>query len=433
LLDARERIGAEGFAERSAQADEKLRELGATFPLPDDPAGKERILPADWMPRIIPKDHWETLSAGLLQRGLAINAWLVELYNGEQDVVPRKIVESNVFYRPHTLPDCALPFPIRVYGPDVVHLESGEYVVLEDNVRVPSGVAYAEAIRRAGLEALSDLYDPYRVCGIFEYYSVLRQTLEVAAPSGVEEPRIVVMTRGEDDPAYFEHSRAAEACGLQLLTLSDCYVEGGEVRDSSDGRRIDVIYRRFDEDYVETDLPKLEGVYLEGRVNFVNAVGVGVADDKAVFPYVPTMIELYLEEEPILENVPTLSPSEPEDREEVLDRLDELVLKPREGYGGQGLVIGPEADQETLENARRSIKENPTGFVVQETVDFSTHLVNGTDGGGPAEAYVDLRAFVLPAAGYVMPGGLTRVANPGTRIVNSSAGGGFKDTLVLEG
>ena len=277
------------------------------------------------------------------------------------------------------------------------------------------------------------MYDPYRVCGIFESYSVLRQTLEVAASSGVEEPRIVVMTRGEDDPAYFEHSRAAEACGFQLLTLSDCYVEGGEVRDSSDGRRIDVIYRRFDEDYVETDLPELEGVYLEGRVNFVNAVGVGVADDKAVFPYVPTMIERYLEEEPILENVPTLSPSEPEDREEVLDRLDELVLKPREGYGGQGLVIGPEADQETLENARRSIKENPAGFVVQETVDFSTHLVNGTAGGGPAEAYVDLRAFVLPAAGYVMPGGLTRVANPGTRVVNSSAGGGFKDTLVLEG
>jgi carboxylate-amine ligase len=172
-------------------------------------------------------------------------------------------------------------------------------------------------------------------------------------------------------------------------------------------------------------------VYLEGRVNIVNALCVGVADDKAVFPYVPTMIERYLGEKPLLENAPTLSPVEPEDKEEILDRLEELVLKPREGYGGQGLVVGPEADREVLEKARRQVEENPTGFVAQEFLDFSTHVLKG-EGSEFEEAFIDLRAFVLPAIGYVMPGGLTRVASPGTRVVNSSAGGSFKDTLVLE-
>ncbi len=433
LLEVLEHIGAEKFARKSACADEKLRELGATFPLPDDPAGKDRILPADWLPRIIPGDHWETLSAGLLQRGRAINAWLTDLYNGEQDVVPKEIIQSSIFYRTRPLPDCSVPAPVRVYGPDVVHLESGEYVVLEDNARVPSGVAYSEAVRRAGPEALGELYEPYRVRGIFAYYTMLRRSLENTAPAGVEEPCLAVVTRGEEDSAYFEHSRIAEACGIRLLTLADCYIKDGEVRDCSDGQRIDVIYRRFDEDYLGTDLPELEEVYQAGKVSFENALGVGVADDKAVFPYVPAMIERYLEEEPVLKNVPTFSLSEPEERAEVLERLEELVLKPRDGYGGQGIVVGPEADPEDLEHARQAVKENPTGFVAQETLDFSTHVLDwASKDHGPVEAFVDLRAFVLPAVDYVMPGGLTRVASPGTRIVNSSAGGSFKDTLVLE-
>ena len=429
LFEALERIGEEEFAARSARAEEKLRELGATFPLPDDPEGQDRILPADWIPRIIPKDHREILSTGLLQRGYAINRWLVDLYNGEQDVVPEEIVRSSVFYRPRPLPNYSVP--IHVYGPDVMQLGPKEYVVLEDNVRVPSGVAYSEAIRRAMLEAMGDLYEPYRVSAISAYYAVLKRSLETAAPPGVEEPCVAVVSRGEGDSAYFEHSRLAEACNIRLLTLADCEVRSGEVRDRSDGRRIDVIYRRFDEDYIETNLPELETVYLEGKVNIVNAPGVGVADDKAVFPYVPAMIERYLGEEPLLKNVPTLSPVEPEEREEVLDRLEEMVLKPREGAGGQGLVIGPEADREDLEDARRETEKNPTDFVAQEFLDFSTHVLKGEDS-KLEEAFIDFRAFVLPAIGYIMPGGLTRVASPGTRVVNSSAGGSFKDTWVLE-
>ena len=429
LFEALERIGEEEFAARCARAGEKLRELGATFPLPDDPEGQDRILPADWIPRIIPKDHREILSIGLLQRGNAINAWLVDLYNSEQDVVPEEIISSSVFYRPGPLPDYSVP--IHVYGPDVMQLGPKEYVVLEDNVRVPSGVAYSEAIRRAMVEAMGDLYEPYRVSAISAYYAVLKRSLETAAPPGVDEPCVAVVSRGEGDSAYFEHSRLAEACNVRLLTLADCEVQSGEFRDRSDGRRIDVIYRRFDEDYMETDLPELEAVYLEGRVNIVNALGVGVADDKAVFPYVPAMIERYLGEKPLLKNVPTFSPTKPEEREEMLDRLGELVLKPREGAGGQGLVVGPEADREDLENARREMEENPTNFVAQEFLDFSTHVLKGEDS-KLEEAFIDLRAFVLPAIGYIMPGGLTRVASPGTRVVNSSAGGSFKDTWVLE-
>jgi uncharacterized circularly permuted ATP-grasp superfamily protein len=429
LFEILERIGEEKFAVRSARADEKLRELGATFPLPDDPAGQDRILPADWIPRVIPKDHREILSRGLLQRGYAINAWHIDLYNGDQDLVPEEIVKSSVFYRPGRLPDHSVP--IHVYGPDVMQLGPKEYVVLEDNVRVPSGVAYSEAIRRAGLELMGELYEPYRVSAISAYYAVLRRSLETAAPPGVDDPCVAVVSRGEGNPAYFEHSRIAEACNIRLLSLADCMVRSGEVRDRSDRRRIDVIYRRFDEDYVDTALPELEAVYLEGKVNIVNALGVGVADDKAVFPYVPAMIERYLGEKPLLRNVPTLSLSEPEGREEILDRLDELVLKPREGSGGQGLVLGPEANREVLENARREVKEKPTNFTAQEFLDFSTHILK--DGGSALEeAFIDLRAFVLPAIGYVMPGDLTRVASTGTRVVNSSAGESFKDTWVLE-
>lgn len=427
-----ERIGDEEFSELSGSATERLRKLGATFPLPEEDGGRERVLPADWIPRIIPADHWRKISAGILQRGKALNVWLSDLYNGDQSVVPRQVVESSVFYRDAPLPEPSVPNPIHVYGPDLVHLGDGEYVVLEDNVRIPSGVTYSEALRWASLDVMKDLFAPYKVANGRAYYSKLRASLEAAAPSGVRNPCIALVTRGEEDSAYFEHNRIAEACGIRLLTLADCCVENGELRDRSDDRRIDVIYRRFDEEYLKTDLPELEEVYENGKVCLANALGVGVADDKAVFPYVPEMIQNYLGEEPILANAPTHSFIKPEQRDEALSRLDELVLKPREGYGGQGLVVGPEADEGAVNEARDNARENPANFIAQETLDFSTHILEDGEGSETEEAYIDLRAFVLPAADYVMPGGLTRVANPGTRVVNSSAGGRVKDTWVLE-
>ena len=434
LVEAVRGIEPGEFSKRESAARERLRELGATFPLPGASDGRERVLPADWTPRIIPREHWQRISAGILQRGRAINAWLTDLYNGDQGVVPREIVESSVFYRDRPLPESSAAAPVHIYGPDLVHLGDGEYVVLEDNVRVPSGVCYSEALRKAGREVMGDLFRPYDVCDISGYFGALCETMEAAVPEGVEKACIAVVTRGEADSAYFEHSRLAEACGFRLLTLGDCYVEDGEVRDISDGRRIDVMYRRFDEDYIETDLPELEEVYMNGKVSFANALGVGVADDKAVFPYVPAMIEHYLEEKPMLKNAPTYSLVESEGGKETMDRLEELVLKPREGSGAQGLLVGPESSTEEVESARQNAGEAPVNFIAQETLDFSTHVLDeGREGTGLQEAYIDLRAFVLPVIGYVMPGGLTRVANPGTRVVNSSAGGRIKDTWVLEG
>jgi uncharacterized circularly permuted ATP-grasp superfamily protein len=413
---------------RISRAGGRLRELGATFPVDDGTGDLERLLPVDWVPRIIPADEWRTLSRGLLQRGRAINAWLRAVYGGGQDLVPEEIVRGSVFYRPHDLPGSSPP--IHIYGPDVVHLASGEYVVLEDNVRVPSGVAYSEAIRRAGMETMPEIYEAYRAMEIYSYYDRLGETLELAAPEGVGDPNVVVITRGGSDPAFFEHHRIAQACGIGLMTLADCAVSGGFVFARESGRKIDVIYRRFDENYIDTDLPELERVYLEGNVALVNAPGVGIADDKAVFPYVPAMIETYLRETPILRNAPTYALTEEETRIEVLERLPEMVVKPREGYGAQGILVGPEAHPDDIDAARRNIHRDPTQFVAQETLDFSTHLLReGNE--QSAEVFVDLRAFVLPAIGYLMPGGLTRVAQPGTRVVNSTAGGSSKDTLVL--
>ncbi len=421
-------LGKVELTNRVLRAGERLRELGATFPVDDGRGDLERLLPVDWVPRLIPADEWKILSEGLLQRGKAISAWLRGLYGAGQDLVPEEIVRGSIFYRPHDLSGSSPP--IHIYGPDVVHLASGEYVVLEDNVRVPSGVAYSEAIRRAGMEAMPEVYEAYRAIEIFSYYDRLGETLELAAPSGVEDPNVAVITRGGGDPAFFEHRRIAQACGVGLMTLGDCTVSEGLLYARESGRRIDVIYRRFDEDYIDTDLPELENVYLEGNVAIANAPGVGVADDKAVFPYVPAMIEEYLGAAPILRNAPTYALTEEETRAGVLERLPEMVVKPREGYGAQGILVGPEALPDDIAAARRNISKDPTQYIAQETLDFSTHMLRG-DGEASAEVFVDLRAFVLPAIDYLMPGGLTRVAQPGTRVVNSTAGGSSKDTLVL--
>lgn len=430
LIESIERLGQGMMAERRARAEEHLRRLGATFPLPGDDGPQDRALPADWVPRIIPAEHWERLSAGLLQRGRALNTWLVELYEGRQDVVPEEIVESSAFYKPRALPDGT--FPIHVYGPDVIHLGDGEYVVLEDNVRVPSGAAYSEVLRRVGLAVMEEMFAPYRVKGIYSYYEMLRATLEAAASPSVEDPCLVVLTSGREDPAFFEHERIARECGLPLLAPDDLYADGDEVRARPEGRRVDVIYRRLEDGYLSSDLPEIEELYYRGRVALVNAPGVGVADDKAVFPYVPDMIERYLGERPILQNAPTLALDDPEQFSDALERLGELVVKPREGFGGKGILIGPEADRDDMEQTRQAMKANPTGFVAQECLDFSTHLLDGDADEAQNQAFVDLRAFVLPVAGYVMPGGLTRVASLGTRVVNSSAGGSVKDTWVLD-
>src|SRR5215212_6949363 len=274
-------------------------------------------------------------------------------------------------------------------------------------------------------------YEAYKTMEIVSYYDRLGETLELAAPEGVEDPDVVVVTRGGGDPAYFEDRRIAQACGISVMTLADCVVSEGIVYARVSGRRIDLIYRRFDEDYIDTDLPELERAYLESNVSLVNTPGVAYADDKAVFPYVSAMIEHYLAEALILQNAPTYALTEEQTRTEVLDRLPEVVVKPREGYGAQGILVGPEALPDDIDATHRNINIDPTQFIAQETLDFSTHVLRDA-GEASAEVFVDLRAFVLPAIGYLMPGGLTLVAQPGTCVVNSTAGSSSKDTLALE-
>ena len=252
LLEVYRSLGEDEVGRRIGRAQERLRELGATFPVDDGTGDSERMLPVDWVPRIIAADEWRTLSEGLLQRGRAINAWLQAVYGAGQDLVPEEIVRGSVFYRPHELPSGSPP--VHIYGPDMVHLASGEYVVLEDNVRVPSGIAYSEAIRRVGMEAMPELYDAYRVAEIFSYYDRLRETLELAAPDGVEEPNVAVVTRGGDDPAFFEHRRIVEVGDVVMMTLAEYLVSEGFVFAREDGRSVD------------TDLPEQKRAYLEGNV-----------------------------------------------------------------------------------------------------------------------------------------------------------------------
>ncbi|AHY46056.1 hypothetical protein RradSPS_0773 [Rubrobacter radiotolerans] len=432
-------LGALGGRKRRAES--RLKDLGATFPLPNG-GDREKILPADWTPRLVCAADWERLSEGLLQRGRAINAWLSDLYEGgEQTVVPEAVVRSSALYNPSAFPGAETTPPVHVYGPDVVHLGDGDYIVLEDNVRVPSGVAYADCVRQVGREVYAELFElcPGELGDPTEYYAKLRETLLAAAPPRVREsetePAIVLLTSGKNDSAYFEHARLATRCGFELLTADGLEVGRKEVRTRRTGRRVDVIYRRVDDGGIVREIEGLGRVCRENNVAIVNAPGVGVADDKGVFPYVPEMIRTYLGEEPHLNSARTIALADPEGREEALERLPELVLKPREGYGGLGVLIGPEADREEIEEARRKVRKEPGAFVAQECLDFSTHLTDPPEGrpGAPfGRSYIDLRAFVLPVVGYVMPGGLTRVAKAGTRVVNSSSGGGLKDTWVLK-
>lgn len=446
LLGAFEAMGDSSRSLCRERATKMLQELGATFNLPNEGSegNKSRVLPADWTPRIVCRSDWDDLSRGLLQRGRAINAWLSDLYEGHQSVVPDEVVKSSALYNPRAFPGSETTPPVHIYGPDVVHLGDGDYIVLEDNVRVPSGAAYADSIRRVGREIYNEVYDAYpsEVGDISGYYPMLTKTLEAAAPPDVTEPHIALLTSGLGDSAYFEHRHLAKACGLELLTPDDLDVRRKEVVSRNTGRRIDVIYRRVDDGGIISDIDGLGRVCRENHVAIINAPGVGIADDKAVFPYVSEMIRAYLGEEPLLSSATTLPLADPESREEALERLPELVLKPREGYGGLGVIIGPEADDATLSQARRDVAENPEAFIAQECLDFSTHVTDPHANGGeddtgydgePPRCFIDLRAFVLPVVDYVMPGGLTRVAKPGTRVVNSSSGGGFKDTWVLRG
>ncbi|MEU6696888.1 carboxylate--amine ligase/circularly permuted type 2 ATP-grasp protein [Pseudonocardia sp. NPDC046786] len=451
LFRALERLGPRGLTAAESALRTEQRARGVTFPVPGVDPGEdgERLFPLDLVPRIIGPDSWEHLSTGLAQRVRALELFLRDVY-GRREIVRDRIVPAAVVdnapgrTRSGTLvtPDAVR---IAVAGIDLVRDADDGWVVLEDNLRVPSGIGFSLMGRRLIRSVLPDLESPSEVLGLDDVPARLRAVLADGDPTG-PDGEAALLTAGESDSAFFEHRLLAEAMEIPLVTPGRLQITDGAVFMVGGGRRrrLTTLYRRID----EKDLALARGAdhrpigrallaaMARGRVALRNAPGNGVADDKLVYAYVPEMIRYYLGEEPVLASVPTWACVDPAAREQVLDRLGELVLKPVDGYGGAGIVIGPNADAGELERAAAAIRERPAGWVAQEMVRISTHPTF-TDGTLQPQA-VDLRVFAVQSAGHgpqpevdVLPAALSRVAPPGGMIVNSSRGGGAKDTWIM--
>ncbi|CAN5164798.1 circularly permuted type 2 ATP-grasp protein [soil metagenome] len=417
---------------------------GVTF----DFAGEERPFPLDAVPRVIPQEEWVTVESGIKQRVRALEAFLADVY-GEQKavldgVIPARLISSSShFHREAAGIVSANGVRIQVSGIDLIRDENGVWRVLEDNVRVPSGVSYVISNRRVMAQTLPELFVSMRVRPVGDYPQRLLQSLRASAPEGVDDPTIVVLTPGVYNSAYYEHTLLARLMGVELVEGRDLFCSGGRVwmRTTAGPTRVDVIYRRVDDEFLDPlqfradsmlGSPGLMLAARLGNVTIANAVGNGVADDKLVYTYLPDLIRYYLSEEPIIANVDTWRLEEPGALEEVLDRLDELVVKPVDGSGGKGLVVGPDASKAELDELATRLRQDPRGWIAQPVVQLSTIPTLVDDGMRPRHA--DLRPFAVNDGNdiWVLPGGLTRVALPeGQLVVNSSQGGGSKDTWVV--
>ena len=417
---------------------------GVTF----DFAGEERPFPLDAVPRVIEQAEWVEVEAGIRQRVRALEAFLADVYGKQlavrDGVIPaRLITSSSHFHREAAGIEPANGVRIQVSGIDLIRDEQGGWRVLEDNVRVPSGVSYVISNRRVMAQTLPELFVSMRVRPVGDYPHKLLQALRASAPEGVDEPNVVVLTPGVYNSAYFEHTLLARLMGVELVEGRDLFCSGGKVwmRTTAGPTRVDVIYRRVDDEFLDPlqfradSMLGSPGLLLAarlGNVTIANAVGNGVADDKLVYTYLPELTRYYLSEEPILRNVDTWRLEDPGALDEVLDRLDELVVKPVDGSGGKGLVVGPAASKKELEDLRKRLIADPRGWIAQPVVQLSTipTLVDA----GMRPRHADLRPFAVNDGKdiWVLPGGLTRVALPeGELVVNSSQGGGSKDTWVV--
>ncbi|NYJ73504.1 putative circularly permuted ATP-grasp superfamily protein [Allobranchiibius huperziae] len=417
---------------------------GVTF----DIGGQERPFPIDIVPRLIEAQTWSHVEAGVAQRVRALEAFLADIYDEGQvfrdGVIPRRVVTSS----PHFLrvaKGINYPHGVRVHvsGIDLVRDGNGDFRVLEDNVRIPSGVSYVISNRRAMSTALPEVFAHHRIRPVSQYPAKLLASLRACAPSGVTDPTVVVLTPGAFNAAYFEHALLARLMGTRLVEGRDLVAQGGRVlvRTTNGLRPVDVIYRRVDDDFLDPvhfrrdsmlGVPGLLNAARAGNVTIANGVGNGVADDKLTYTYVPDLIRYYLGQEPILPNVDTWRMEDAEHRAEVLDRLAELVVKPVDGAGGKGIIIGPRATAAQLDEMRKRLIADPRGWIAQPVIQLST--VPTLIGDTMAPRHVDLRPFAINDGEkvWVLPGGLTRVALPeGELIVNSSQGGGSKDTWVL--
>jgi uncharacterized circularly permuted ATP-grasp superfamily protein len=439
---------ADRIAQKRAEADVLFRRVGITFAVYGEEAGTERLIPFDIVPRIIPADEWQQLEAGLRQRVKALNAFVADIYHSQNILrsgrIPPEQVLCNTQYRPE-MQDIDVPGGIyaHIAGIDVVRAGKGEFYVLEDNLRVPSGVSYMLEDRKMMMRLFPELFARYSVAPVEHYPDLLLDNLRGVAPSGVNDPTVALLTPGAHNSAYFEHAFLAQQMGVELVEGQDLFVDDEYVymRTTRGPQRVDVIYRRIDDDFLDPlafrsdsmlGLPGLLTAYRAGHVTIANAIGTGVADDKSIYPYVPDMIRFYLGEEPLLSNVPTYMLRKPDDLKYTLAHLPELVVKEVHGAGGYGMLVGPASTKEQIAAFREKIIANPERYIAQPTLALSacpTFVESGI-----APRHIDLRPFVLSGKQVTMvPGGLTRVAlREGSLVVNSSQGGGTKDTWVLE-
>lgn len=432
------------------EADLLFRRMGITFAVYHEGAGTERLIPFDILPRVFTAAEWHTVSTGVIQRVIALNAFLSDIYATREILkakkIPERLVLGNSLYR-REMEGLALPggIYVNIAGIDIVRVDEGTFYVLEDNLRTPSGVSYMLENRNVMMRLVPELFGRGKVAPVDHYPDVLLRNLRHAAhPTAGSDPTVVLLTPGRFNSAYFEHAFLAEQMGIELVEGHDLFVRDDVVymRTSEGPKRVDVIYRRLDDDYLDPlafrpdsvlGVPGLLKAYRKKNVALANAIGTGVADDKAVYSYVPDMIRFYLGEEPILKNVPTWRLGEKDDLKYVLERLPELVVKEVHGSGGYGMLVGPKSTKAEIAAYRQRVLADPANFIAQPTLALSTTPTFVDEGVAPR--HVDLRPFVLSSAEQVtlVPGGLTRVAlRKGSLVVNSSQGGGTKDTWVLE-
>jgi uncharacterized circularly permuted ATP-grasp superfamily protein len=447
LLEHFSSLPPDELQRRKQAADLSFLNQGITFTVYGRDEGTEQIFPYDLIPRIITAAEWETVERGLTQRITALNLFLKDIYNEgrilDDGIVPREVVYSCKHYRRQM---AGLQVPRNVYiavcGTDLIRLENGEFVVLEDNLRVPSGVSYMLTNRRVMKRIFPQLFRSYNVRPIEQYTQLLLGTLRSLAPEGRPEPNIVLLSPGVFNSAYFEHAYLARQMGIELVEGRDLVTHDNVayMRTTNGLRRVDVIYRRVDDDFIDPlafrgdsilGVAGLFNAYRAGNVTLANAFGTGVADDKALYAYVPEIIKYYLSEEPVLKNVETFLLTRPRERQHVLANLDKLVVKAVGESGGYGMLIGPQSTSAQREEFARKIQADPRNYIAQPTISFSRAPCLIDDEMQPR--HVDLRPYVLYGDKVtIVPGGLTRVAlNRGSLVVNSSQGGGSKDTWVL--
>ena len=434
---------------RREEAETFLRRIGITFAVYGEGGDPERIIPFDIIPRIIEAAEWRLISEGLIQRVKALNAFIADVYGGQEilraGLVPRDQVLLNDTYR-YQMQGVSVPQNVytHIAGIDMVRVGAEDFYVLEDNCRTPSGVSYMLENREITMRIFPDLFSRYNVAPVDHYCDELMRTLTSVAPRNCPgEPTVVVLTPGIYNSAYYEHSFLADQMGVELVEGPDLYVMDDIVymRTTQGPKRVDVIYRRVDDEFLDPltfrpdsvlGVAGLMNAYRAGNVNLTNAVGAGIADDKAIYTYVPGMVEFYLGEKPILKNVPTWRCGEKDDAAYVLDHLAELVVKEVHGSGGYGMLVGPTSTKEEIEAFGARVKAAPEKYIAQPTLALSTCPTFVNEGVAPR--HVDLRPFILSGADIrVVPGGLTRVAmREGSLVVNSSQGGGTKDTWVLK-